>query len=140
MLKNLMRFIGIHAPFQQLRIAMYRKAGIKIGNPLLFGGHIWIDVSYPQVTIEDNVLLGGYDFILAHSHIGYENVNAPVVIKKNARIGVRVTILPGVTIGENSIIGAGSVVSESIPDNVVAVGVPAKAIKKIEKKNQNWEG
>ncbi len=102
-----------------------------MGKLLLFGGNIWIDVSYPYVTIEDNVLLGGYDFILVHSHIGYENVTAPVVIKKNARIGVRVTILPGVTIGENAIIGAGSVVSESIPDNVVAVGVPAKPIKKL---------
>ncbi len=131
MLKNLMRFVAMHAPFQQLRVAMYRKAGISIGKPLLFGGHVWIDVSHPFVTIEDDVLLGGYDFILAHSHIGYENVDAPVVIKKNARIGVGVTILPGVTIGENAIIGAGSVVSESIPSNVVAVGVPAKSIKKI---------
>ncbi len=111
---------------------MYRKAGVRIGKPLLFGGHIWIDVSHPQVTIEDDVLLGGYDFILAHSHIGYENVDAPIVIKKNARIGVRVTILPGVTIGKNAIVGAGSVVSDSIPDNVVAVGVPAKPIKRLK--------
>jgi acetyltransferase-like isoleucine patch superfamily enzyme len=78
------------------------------------------------------VLLGGYDFILAHSHIGYENVNAPIVIKKNARIGVGVTILPGVTIGENSVIGAGAVVTTSIPDNVVAVGIPAKPINKLK--------
>lgn len=78
------------------------------------------------------MLLGGYDFILAHSHIGYENVNAPIVIKKNARIGVGVTILPGVTIGENSVIGAGAVVTTSIPDNVVAVGIPAKPINKLK--------
>jgi hypothetical protein len=47
MLKNIMRFIAMHAPFQQLRIAMYREAGIKIGKTSLFGGHVWIDVFHP---------------------------------------------------------------------------------------------
>jgi len=47
MLKNIMRFIAMHAPFQQLRIAMYRKAGIKIGKTSLFEEHVWIDVSNP---------------------------------------------------------------------------------------------
>ena len=52
-------------------------------------------------------------------------------IKKNAWIGARVNILPGVTIGENAIIGTGSVVTKDVPDNCIAVGVPAKIVKEI---------
>lgn len=52
-------------------------------------------------------------------------------IKRNAWIGARVNILPGVTIGENAIVGTGSVVTKDIPDNCVAVGVPAKIVKEV---------
>ena len=55
-------------------------------------------------------------------------------IKKNAWIGARVNILPGVTIGENAIVGTGSIVTKDIPDNAVAVGNPARVVKMIEKK------
>lgn len=129
--KSILRFFGMHAPSQKLRVLMYRKAGVKIGNVLMFGGHVWIDVMYPEVTIEDDVSLAGYDFILAHSNLpGYklEGVK-PVRIKKSTRIGICVTILPGVTIGRNAVVGAGAVVTKDIPDNAVAVGVPAKPIK-----------
>jgi acetyltransferase-like isoleucine patch superfamily enzyme len=55
-----------------------------------------------------------------------------VTIKKNVKIGANATILPGVTIGENSLIGAGSVVISDVPENSVAVGNPAKVIKKVD--------
>lgn len=58
-------------------------------------------------------------------------ITKPIIIKKNAWIGAAATILPGVTIGENSVIAAGAVVSKDIPDNVVAGGIPAKIIKTI---------
>lgn len=54
---------------------------------------------------------------------------SPIVIKKNVWLGVNVVILPGVEIGENSSIGAGSVVTKTIPPNAVAVGNPAKVIR-----------
>jgi maltose O-acetyltransferase len=85
-----------------------------------------------MVTIGDDVILAGYDHILAHSYILYdykEEGFRPVVIRNGARIGINVTILSGVTIGENSVIGAGAVVTNDIPPNCLAVGVPAKAIK-----------
>ena len=55
----------------------------------------------------------------------------PIHIKKNAWIGARVSILPGVTIGENTIVGTGAVVTKDIPDNSIAVGNPAHVIKTI---------
>ena len=53
-------------------------------------------------------------------------------IKKNAWIGARVSILPGVTIGENAIVGTGSIVTKDVPDNAVAVGTPARIVKMLE--------
>jgi acetyltransferase-like isoleucine patch superfamily enzyme len=57
---------------------------------------------------------------------------APVVLKKNCKIGSHSLIMPGVTVGENSIVGAFSFVNEDIPDNVIAFGIPARVIKKIK--------
>ena len=57
--------------------------------------------------------------------------SAPIVLGKNVWVGSNVTILQGVTIGDNSVIGAGAVVAHDIPANAVAVGVPAKVVKRI---------
>ncbi|WP_423202785.1 DapH/DapD/GlmU-related protein [Lactococcus lactis] len=58
--------------------------------------------------------------------------NRPIHIEKNVWLGAGVIVLPGITIGENSVIGAGSVVTKDIPANVVAVGNPCKILHKIE--------
>ncbi len=114
---------------------MYRKAGIRIGKVLEFGSNIWLGINFKNlITIEDNVILAGYIQILSHSFIFRTSEEAkkglcPVIIKKGARIGIDVLILPGVTIGENSIIGAGAVVTNNIPPNCLAVGVPAKPVQ-----------
>jgi acetyltransferase-like isoleucine patch superfamily enzyme len=128
-----MRFLGMYAPSRSLRIAMYRKAGIRIGKVYEFGSHIWLDINYKNlINIEDNVLLSGHIQILSHSFLLYDYEPegfCPVIIKKGARIGFHVLILSGVTIGENSVIGAGAVVINNIPPNCVAVGVPAKPVR-----------
>jgi galactoside O-acetyltransferase len=64
--------------------------------------------------------------------------NIPVYIGKNVFIGSSVQILPGVTIGDNSVIGAGSVVSNDIPANVVAIGVPCRIIRDINEKDKKY--
>jgi acetyltransferase-like isoleucine patch superfamily enzyme len=56
-----------------------------------------------------------------------------IKLKKNCKIGSHSVVMPGVTVGENSIIGAYSFVNKDIPANVIAVGVPVKVIKKIIK-------
>ena len=68
-----------------------------------------------------------HGFDLKTRHITYP---MPVVIGKNVWIGSNVTIVPGVTIGDNSVIAAGAVVSKDIPADSVAVGCPARVIKK----------
>lgn len=136
-----MRFLGMYAPFRCIRLMMYRKAGIRIGNVVEFGSNIWFDINFKNlISVEDNVLLAGYNCILNHSFLlhGYEEEGFyPVIIKNGARIGVHVVILPGVTIGENSVIAAGAVVANDIPPNCLAVGVPAKPIKYFKKNPQD---
>lgn len=133
-LKMFLRYMGMNAPSQGMRVKMYKWAGIKIGTPFVFGSHVFMDVMFPDITIGDNVILAGYDYVLSHSNVMWgfkagEGGIKPVVIKNGARISINVTILPGVTVGENSVIGAGAVVTQDIPDNCLAVGIPAKPIK-----------
>lgn len=133
--KMVLRFFGMNAPLESLRVQMYRKAGVKIGERVVFGSNVFLDVMfYPRIVIGDDVILAGYDYILAHSNVlrGYkkgEGGTKPVIIKNGARVSINVTILAGVTIGENAVIGAGAVVTKDIPSNCLAVGVPAKPIK-----------
>jgi len=79
------------------------------------------------VTIEDFVQIGSHCSLYSVSTI--DNKEGPILLKKNCRIGTHSVIMPGVTIGENSRIGAFSFVTSDIPDNVVAYGVPARVIR-----------
>lgn len=64
--------------------------------------------------------------------------NAPVHIGKNCWLGAGVIVLPGITIGDNSVIGAGSVVTKDIPENVVAVGNPCRILREIGEKDRKY--
>lgn len=64
--------------------------------------------------------------------------NAPVHIGKNCWLGAGVIVLPGITIGDNSVIGAGSVVTKDIPENVVAVGNPCRVLREIGEKDRKY--
>jgi len=125
--KSLMRGFACNSPFQNIRVAMYRKAGVNIGNLKQLGGHVWIDL-WGKVTLEDGVLMAGHSFILTHNWIGNVKI-APVTIKRNAQIGLKAVIMPGVTVGENAIVGAGAVVTHDVPDNAVVAGTPARLLR-----------
>ncbi|AIL32949.1 sugar O-acetyltransferase [Basilea psittacipulmonis] len=89
------------------------------------------------ITIEDNVLIGPRVNLITVNHpIDPKErrgiILSPIHIKKNAWIGANATILPGVTIGENAIVAAGSIVNKDVPDNTIVGGVPAKVLKNIE--------
>ena len=80
------------------------------------------------ITIEDHVQIGSHCSVYSVSTI--DNKEGPVILKKNSRIGSHSVIMPGVTVGENSVIGAFSFVNKDIPDNVIAYGVPARVIRR----------
>ena len=82
------------------------------------------------VIIEDYVEIGSHCSIYSISTI--DNKEGKVLLKRNCKIGSHSIVMPGVTVGENSIVGAFSFVNRDIPDNVIAVGVPAKVIKEVE--------
>lgn len=89
------------------------------------------------ITIGDDALIGHNVVLATLNHaIDAENrkdmIPAPIVIGKNVWIGANATVLPGVTIGDNSIIAAGAVVTNDVPENTIVGGVPARAIKKID--------
>lgn len=120
---------------------------ITIGNRVTSTANLQI-AAMSEITIEDDVMFGSNINITDGLH-GYENANepykyqkmfriAPIRIKRGCWIGQNVVILPGVTIGEFSIIGANSLVTTNIPDKCIAVGTPAKVIKTWEENAQRW--
>lgn len=80
------------------------------------------------ILIEDYVQIGSHSSLYSVSTI--DDKRGKIVLKKNCRIGSHSVVMPGVTIGENTIVGAFSFVNKDLPANVVAVGIPARIIKK----------
>lgn len=115
------------------------------GNRVKFGKGVFINHSAilsasGGIEFEDGVSIAPGVRIATINHDSNERhtkyTYGKVLIKKNAWIGMNVTISPGVTIGEYAVIGAGAVVTKDIPDYAVAVGVPAKVIKYLDPKEQ----
>ena len=105
--------------------------GIKnfeLGKNTDIGAFVYINAA-EGVIIKDGVQIGGGVKIYSVSTI--DGKRGKVVLKKNCKIGANSVIMPGVTVGENSVIGALSFVNKDIPDNVVAIGCPARVIKKL---------
>jgi acetyltransferase-like isoleucine patch superfamily enzyme len=125
---------------------------VSIGNNVSIWGNSTIDYG---ATLENNIKIHTSCYIAQYTYIEKDVFLAPGVIigndphpncefsvkcikkfavriKKGVQIGLNVTILPGVTIGENAIVGAGAVVTKDIPEDSVVVGNPAKIIKKTE--------
>ena len=100
---------------------------LKLGCKTDIGAFTYINARF-GVVLEDGVQVGSHCSLYSVSTI--DNKQGKVVLKKNCKVGSHSTVMPGVTIGANSIIGAHSFVTSDIPDNCVAVGVPAKIIKK----------
>ena len=99
-----------------------------LGKNFDIGSFVYINSKF-YVEIQDNVQIGSHSSIYSHSTI--DNKKGKITLKKNCKIGTHSTIMPGITIGQNSIIGAYSFVTKNIPDNQIWTGVPAKFKKNV---------
>lgn len=139
------------------RIEAYPKGNYKtlfIGENFQMNDYVHI-TALESVKIGKNVLLASKIYISDCAHGSYSGDNndsnpktppnnrplfsEPVVIEDNVWLGEFVSVLSGVTIGQGTIVGANSVVSKSLPPFVIAVGTPAKPIKKFNFENKKWE-
>ena len=133
-------------PIPSWRVALHRLRGIKIGKNVYIGYDVIFDRIHPElITIEDCAEIGDRCIISAHSRgsllllDAYPRDTEAVKIGRGAWIAPGCIILQGVEIGERSVIGTGSVVIRSIPNNSVAVGVPARVMKTIDANSEPKE-
>jgi acetyltransferase-like isoleucine patch superfamily enzyme len=120
---------------------------IQIGSNVHIGSHNII-AARRSIVLEDNVLIGPHVMIEDHSH-HYEDIDipikmqdatagGPVRIERDSWIGANVYILPNVTIGQHVVVGANSVVNRDIPSYSVAVGAPARVVKRFDFDRREW--
>lgn len=131
--KPIRKYINVvlipNTPFNGLRVIMYRLIGFKVGQNVFIGMKCYLDdLAITQTVIEDNVVISYGCYFACH---GKGQGHTPIVIQKGAYLGMRCNLISGtegITVGQNAIIGAGSLINKSIPDNAKAVGVPARII------------
>ncbi len=126
---------AMFAPTSHLRILFHRLRGAVIGDLCEIGYEVFIDNLYPEkVIIGRQVTIAARATILAHDEArayawGEDEVVKTTRIGNGAFVGVSVVVLPGITIGDRAIVGAGSVVTNDVPPDTMVAGVPAKPIR-----------
>jgi acetyltransferase-like isoleucine patch superfamily enzyme len=99
---------------------------LQLGRRTDIGAFSYINAQ-AGVTIEEGVQIGSHCSIYSVSTI--DRTSAPVLLRRNCSIGSHCTIMPGVTIGENAIVGAHSFVNTDVPNDVIAYGCPARVVR-----------
>jgi UDP-2-acetamido-3-amino-2,3-dideoxy-glucuronate N-acetyltransferase len=101
--------------------------GVTIDDDVFIGHHVvFINDPYPRSTTEDGKVQTDDDWICV-----------PTQVKRGASIGSNATLLCGITVGENAMIGAGSVVTEDVPENTIVAGNPARILRRIDEPKDN---
>jgi len=133
---------AVGMPDKPIRVAVFpnttfEDAHITIGRNVLLSPGTRITAAQ-SIVIEDNVMFAQQSYLTdADWHFLYHRElplgeTGPIRIKQNAWIGDCATVLKGVTVGENSVVGAGAVVTKDVPDNVVVAGNPARIVKELD--------
>ena len=121
---------------------LYRRGlgGLRIGDDCFLGDECLLDLA-DEIRLEDHVTLAERVVVLTHTNVGYRDhplqsqfpaMAAPVTIRRGSFVGAAVTILPGITIGPEAFVAAGSVVTADVPPRTVVAGVPARALRTME--------
>jgi acetyltransferase-like isoleucine patch superfamily enzyme len=109
------------------------------GHNIAFGKNVFVNhactfMDRGGITLEDNVLVGPKVNLITTNHPTEpgqrrSTISRPIVLRQGAWLGANVTVMPGVTIGENAIVGAGAVVTKDVAANTIVAGVPARVVK-----------
>lgn len=123
---------GRHAT---ILIAVHKGGRLTVGNDVYMNGGVWIDAHH-DIRIGNNVLFAPFVSLIddnCHDLEPGSNVfKGPLIIGNNVWLGRNAVVMPGVRIGDGSVIGANSVVTRDIPPSTFAAGVPATAIRQLE--------
>lgn len=138
----ILQVLAANSPHPALTKVLQKKRGVKIGKHVYIGSGVVLDGLYAHlITLEDYASVGMGTMIFTHSNPGL-SVNlkknyfpmkvAPTIVKTGAWIAPGCIILAGITIGENSVVGAGSVVVKNVEPWTVVAGNPARVIRKLK--------
>lgn len=125
-------WVARYVPFFSVKNWLYRRVGLQVGKQTAVAFMVMMDLFYPEmIHIGENSVIGYNTTILTHEYLIDEYRLGEVHIGDRVMIGANVTILPGVTIGEGAIIGAGTVVTKNIDSYTFVAGNPMREIKKL---------
>lgn len=131
--KWLTNAVAANCPFNCIRILIYRICGFKIGKHVFIGMRCYLDdMCYDQMKIGNNVTISYGVFFACHGKWQKHN---NIVIEDGAYIGMRANIITSsgdVVIGKSAVVGAAALVNKSVPENMLAVGVPIRIMDKQE--------
>ncbi|WP_248929510.1 acyltransferase [Paenibacillus hamazuiensis] len=123
--------ISRYTPYLPLKRWIYRRMlGMKVGEQTAFALMVMVDVFFPEkISVGDNTIIGYNTTILTHEYLIKEYRIGEVRIGSNVMIGANTTVLPGVTIGDYAVIGAGSVVHKDVAPHSFVAGNPLQVIR-----------
>ncbi len=124
-----------------LRIGLYRAMGVSIGRGVFVGLDTWLDDQFPElISIGDGAVISFRVTVVVHDDARRmdailpgqgDGTVAPVRLEPGCYLGAGCVILPGVTVGERAVVGAGAVVTRDVPPGKLVVGAPARVIRDI---------